>query len=196
MRIDIVDQPIGVFAHLKEVRLFLCGLDLAAAIGAFAVHKLRRCEKRLAGQAIHAFVIPFIDIALVVHVFEDFLDLRDMIVVGCADKAVVGRAHEVPDTLDLARNIVNIFFRRLPGVFRLFFDLLAVLVRAGLQIDVVAFVALEPRNAVRENRLIGVADMRLSGCVGNRRRHIVFLSHIILSPCSCQYKKPSRFCQL
>ena len=195
MRVDVVDELRRVLAHLEEVRLLLRGLHLSAAVGALAVHKLRRREERLAGQAVHTLVISFIDIALVVHVFKDLLHLRDVIVVGRADETVVGRAHEIPDALDLAGDAVDVFLRRLSRVLRLFLDLLPMLVRAGLQIDVVALVALEPRDAVRKDRLIGVADVRFSGRVGDRRRHVILLSHIILSPCSCQYKKTVRFCQ-
>ena len=40
MRMNMLDQPVGIFAHFKEVRLFFCGLYFTPAIRAFAVCQL------------------------------------------------------------------------------------------------------------------------------------------------------------
>ena len=195
MLVDVVDQARGVLAHLEEVRFFLRRLHLATAVGALAVHKLRRCEKRLARDAVQTFVAALVNVALVVHIFEDLLYGADVIVVGRADKAIVGRADKIPKALDLARDAVDIFLGRNARGLRLFFDLLTVFVRAGLQIYVITFVALPARDAVGKNRFIGVADVRFAGRIRDRRSHIILFSHIIPSPYSCQYKKPLPICQ-
>ena len=40
MGINMLDKPVGIFAHLEEISLLLCGLNLSSAIGTLAVHKL------------------------------------------------------------------------------------------------------------------------------------------------------------
>ncbi len=182
MRVDVVDQLGGILAHLEEVRFFLRGLHLSAAVGALAVLELRGREERFARHTVHAFIIALIDVALVVHVFENLLHLLDVIFVGGADKAVVRRADKVPQALDLARDVVDVFLRRDARRLGLFLDLLTVLVRAGLQIDVVALKALEARDAVGEDRFVGVSDVRLARCIGDRRGDVILLSHSSLSP--------------
>ena len=148
MLVDVVDELRRVLAHLEEVRLLLGGLHVSAAVRALTVLELRGREERLARDAVHALVVALVDVALVVHVFEDLLDRLHMVFVRRADKAVVARADEVPKPLDLPRDVVHIFLRRHARGLRLLLDLLAVLVRAGLQIYVIALIALPARDAV------------------------------------------------
>ena len=112
--------------------------------------------------------------ALIVELFEDLLDLALMIRVGRADKAVVGCSHQVPETLDLGCDFVDKFLGALaragcPGL-----DLLTVLVGACHETDVKTVCPLIACNAVRQNDLVAVADMRLAGCIGDCSCDIVF----------------------
>ena len=54
-------------------------------------------------------------------------------------------------------------------------DLQSVLVRAGHEEDVIAIDALEARDRVGGDDLVGVADMRSAIRVGNGRREVEFL---------------------
>ena len=55
-------------------------------------------------------------------------------------------------------------------------DLLAVLIGSGLEEYVVALLTFEAGDAVCEYDLVGVSNVRLAGCVGNRRGDIIFRS--------------------
>ena len=66
MAVNMLDQTIRVFAHLKEVRFFLCRLHFAAAVRTLAVHQLGLGKEGLAGRAVHSLVISFVNIPLVI----------------------------------------------------------------------------------------------------------------------------------
>ena len=97
-----------------------------------------------------------------------------MVFVGGADKAVVGCVHQIPDALNLSGYLVHIFLRSDSGSLCLLLNLLAVLVGSCLEVDVISFCFFIPCNRIRQNNLIGVADMRLAGCVCDCGCHIVF----------------------
>ena len=50
------------------------------------------------------------------------------------------------------------------------------LIGSGLEEYIVALLTFEAGDAVREYDLVGVSDVRLAGCVGNRRGDIIFWS--------------------
>ena len=47
------------------------------------------------------------------------------------------------------------------------------LIGTGLEADIIALLSLKTRDAVCKHDLIGVADMRLAGCIGNRGGNII-----------------------
>ena len=74
-----IAHPAGVFAQAEEISLLLSVNHIAAAVGTFAVHQLAFCPERFAGLAVFALVGTLINIALVVHFAEDFLNALHMI---------------------------------------------------------------------------------------------------------------------
>ena len=184
MGVDVVDQPVCVAAHPEEISRLGGGLDITAVQRAFAVHQLGFGVEGLALLAVHTLVFAQIDIALVVHFPENLLDLLFVILVRRPDEVIIGRIHQVPDPPDLARGPVHIFLRRHTGRLGPVLNLLAVLVRTCLEMHVEAFQPLVARDRVRENDLVRVADMRLSGCVGDRRRDVIrfSVSHVFRLP--------------
>ena len=112
-----------------------------------------------------------------------------VVIVRGADEFIVGGVHHVPVRLDNLRDVVDIFLRGDAGGIGLFFNLLAVLVRAGLEVDIVALHALIARNAVGEHDLIRVADVRAAGGVGDSRRNIILrFTHGWIIPLQCIFK--------
>ncbi len=111
MRVDMLNQTIRIFAHLKEVRLLLCRRHLAATIGALAIRQLRLRKERLARRAIHTLVVTFINIALLIELLKNLLHLRFMIRIRRAHKAVIRRIHHVPNRFYLPGHIVHIRLR-------------------------------------------------------------------------------------
>ena len=82
-------HAIGILGKTEEVCLLLRVVDLAAAVGALAVHELALGPEALAGLAVFADVLALVDVAVVVHLPEDLLDGLDVVIVGGADEAVV-----------------------------------------------------------------------------------------------------------
>ena len=181
MLFDVLNQAVRILAHAEKVCLLRSLLHFSAAGRALAVNQLRLGPEALAGRAVETLVGTLVDIALLVKLFENLLHLLLMVGLGGSHKAVVGRVHEVPDSLDLRGDLIHIGLRRHAGILCLALNLLTVLVRSGLKIYVIALFALKAGNRVRQNNLIGISDVRLAGSIGNRRRDIVgfsdFFSH-------------------
>ena len=161
-------HAVGVLTELEEVGLLLGVLHVASAVGALAVDKLALRPEALAGLAVLALVGALVDVAVVVHLLEDLLDGRNMIVVRRADEAVVRNIHELPqveNSLFAADDVVDELLRGHARVARFVLDLLAVLVRSGQEHDVVARQALVARHRVGRHGTVGVADVELIGRV-------------------------------
>src|SRR5699024_4538430 len=122
---------------------------------------------------------------LFVQFFENLLYLFLMVGVRGADKIIIGSIHQIPDLLYLPSHFVLILLGGNLGFLRLQLDLLSMLVCPGLVIDVIALLTFVAGDGVRQHDLIGIADMRFAGGVGNRRSHIIFsfafLTHTIVS---------------
>ena len=104
-----------------------------------------------------------------------------MILICRADKFVIGRSHQIPDPFNLTCNVVYVLLRRNSGFCRLQFDLLTMLIRARLEKYIVSLRALESCDTVCKNRLIRIADVRLTRCIGDRGRHIIlWFAHTVL----------------
>ena len=99
------------------------------------------------------------------------------------DEEVIGRVHEVPDPADLAGCPVDKFLRTHAGCIGAVLNLLSVLIRTGLKLNLISFLAFPSRDRIRKYDLISVADMRFPGCIGNRSRYVVFsfISHAAYS---------------
>ena len=149
MGLNVRDEPVRILAHLKEVRLFLCLLDLSAAVGALAIHELALRPEALTRGTVPALVLALVDVALLVEFTEDLLHGGAVLGVRRADELIVGRADAVPDRADDVCDVVDVRLRGDARRLRLLFDLLPVLVRARLEADVIALQALEADDRVR-----------------------------------------------
>ena len=89
--------------------------------------------------------------------------------VGRAHELIISGVHQIPDALDLSRDVIHMLLRGDACGLGLLLNLLAMLVRAGLEINVIAGQALVTRDRVGQHDLIGVADMRLCRGIGDRR---------------------------
>ena len=79
-----------------------------------------------------------------------------------ADEEIVGRVHLVPDPSDLRGRLVDEFLRRHARLLCALLDLLSVLVRSCLEMNVVPHLALVSGDRVRQDDLICVSDVRLA----------------------------------
>lgn len=96
MILNILHQTIRVFAHVEEVGFFSRFVNGSSAVRAVAVHELRLGPERFAGCTVPAFVFAFVNVALFIQTTENFLYRFDVLFVGGADEAVVGRIHQIP----------------------------------------------------------------------------------------------------
>ena len=98
-----------------------------------------------------------------------------MIGISGANELVVGRVHQIEQTTDHPGHIIHKRLGVFPGRFGFFFDLLTVFIGAGHEEDVVTFLTFTARDRIRENDLVDVADVRLTGGVGNGCCQIIVL---------------------
>ena len=163
----MLHQTVRVLAHPEEVGLLRSLFHLASAVGAFAVHQLSVGEEGFAGSAVPALIVTLVNVALLVQFLENVSNRTLVIIVGGADEMIVGGVHQIPDAADLAGHTVHVFLGLNAGVSGLILDLLTVLIRTGEKMHVVAALPLVAGNSVGHDYLIGVAEMRLGGCVGD-----------------------------
>ena len=156
-----LEQAVGVLAGAEEVGFLVGVVDLAAAVGALAVHQLAVGPETLAGLAVVAHILALIDVALLIQLGEDLLAGLDVVVVGGADEAVVADVQQLPQVLDGGHDAVHIFLGLHPGGRGLVLDLLAVLVGAGQEHHVVPLLALEAGQRVTGHGGVAVADVQL-----------------------------------
>ena len=158
----MLDQTVRVFAHFKEIRLFLRLGDRAAAVRTFAVLQLALRPEGLAGRTVPAFIGSLVDIALVIKLFKDLLNLALMRRVRRADKAVIAGIHQIPDAVDLTRRLIDKLLRGDSSLLGFQLNLLPMLIRTGLELYVIALRSLPAGDRVCQNNLVSIADMRLS----------------------------------
>ena len=163
-----LEQTVGVLAGLEEVGLLVGLVDLAAALGALAVHQLAVGPEALAGLAVVADVLALVDVALLVELGEDLLAGLHVVVVGGADEAVVADVHQLPQVLDGGDDLIDVLLRSHAGVGGLVLNLLAVLVGAGQEHDVAALHPLEACQRVAGHGGVAVADVQLVAGVIDR----------------------------
>ena len=106
-----------------------------------------------------------------------------MVVVSGADEAVIGDVHELPEVEDASLALHDVVHELLRGHARglgLFLYLLAVLIRAGEEHNVIAAHSLVSRDGVRRDGAVGVAYVQLVGRVVDRGRDVecAFLAHL------------------
>ena len=126
--------------------------------------------------------MSLVDIALIIELLKDFLNYLFVIGVGCSDKFIIGRVEKIADFSDFTCNSVNVLL----GCDTLgggdFFNLLTVLIRAGLEENVIALQSLVSCDCVGHYDLIAVAYMRLTRSVSDGGRNVKFsFAHYISS---------------
>ena len=177
-----VTHAVRVLGQAEEIGLFLGVHNRAAAVGAAAVDELALGPKALAGGAVLADILALVDVALFIHLLEDFLDGGNMVVVGGADEAVIADVHQLPQILDALGaldDVIDELLRRNTGLLGLQLDLLAVLVGAGQELDVVALQPLVAGHSVGSDGAVGMADVQLIAGIIDRRCNVeFFLIHL------------------
>ena len=66
MCVDVLNQAICIFAHFKEISLFLCRFYFPSAIRTLTVCQLRLRPEGFAGRTVKTFISALINISLIV----------------------------------------------------------------------------------------------------------------------------------
>ena len=172
-------HPVSIFGQAEEIGFLLRVLHLPAAVGAFAVLQLALRPEGLTGLAVFALVDALVDVAVVVHLSENLLDGRHMVVVGGADEAVVGNVHQLPQIQHAPLAGDDVVHELLGGHacgLGLVLDLLTMLVGSGKEHDVIALEPLEARHGIRRHGAVGVADVELGGRVIDGGGNVIITS--------------------
>ena len=177
-----VAHAVSILGQTEEISLLLGVDNGAAAVRAAAVDELALGPEALTGGAVFADILALVDVALLVHLLEDLLDGLNMVVIGRADEAVVADVHQLPQILDALgalHDVINKLLRGDAGLLGLQLDLLAVLIGAGQELDIVALQALVAGHGIGCHSAVGMADMQLIAGVIDRRSDVeFFLIHL------------------
>ena len=162
MRIDMVNQSLCVFAHFEEISFFFCRCTGTSAVRTFSIYQLRFCEERLTGSTVHSFIIPFINISLLIQFFENLLHLFLMICIRSTNKLIIRSIHQIPDIFNLSRYIIYVFLGSDASFLSFVLNFLTVLIGTCLEKHIISLLSFETGNTVCQYYLISVADMRLA----------------------------------
>ena len=105
-----------------------------------------------------------------------------MVFISGTDKFIVRRVHKIPDAFNLTCGLIHKLLGCLSCRLCPVFYLLTMLICAGLEEYVISFQPSVSCNGIRQDYLICISDMRLAGCIGNGRCHVIltFIAHNIL----------------
>ena len=144
---------------------------------ALAVDEILLLLERLAGDAVPAFVEPFVDVARGVIAPDELLHAGLVARLGRADEVVERDVELLPDVAELLLHAVAVRQRILALLPRLAKDVLRVLVVAHHETDVEPGQPLVARDDVGGNLLVRRPEVRPAVDVVDRGRQIEAASH-------------------
>ena len=185
----VFDDSVLIFGKTEEIAFFFQQFHITAAVGAFAVYQLMFCEEGFARCAVPAFIGAFVDVALVVELFEDFLNGFYMVIVCGTDEFIVGDAECAPQFLDAFDDFVGVFLGCHALTVGDTFDFLTVFVGTCQEHNVVATQSFVTCHGVCCNGTVGMTDMQLiTGVVNGCGDIKFFFCHKYLSFSMVFYK--------
>jgi len=170
--VDVPDEPLLVLAHPEEVVALLAKLGDRLVVGALAVDELRLGVEAFAAHAVVAAVLAEVDVASVVDLPENVLHRSDVVGVGRPDEVVVGDGQLGPEGPELAADSVGEGLGRLVVLPGRLGDLVAVLVGARHEEDVVARHAVKAGHDVAHDGRVGMPDVGRGVDIVDGRRDV------------------------
>ena len=173
-----LEQAVLEAAEAEEVVLLLVVLHLDLVDRAqVAVDQLVVGVVLLAGHAVLALVHVELDVAGVVAPLQQLADAHLVALLGGADEVVVGDVQLLPRLLVQRGDRVDELLRRLAGGVGRVLHLLAVLVGAGEEVDLLAEQAVPPGEGVADDRRVRVTEVGARRHVVDRRGEEVRVGH-------------------
>ena len=155
----ILQQPLFHGRQLEEIIFLVNRFGRPPALGTRRA-RADDIDVELVEHAILAAVRTFVDVAALLQSGEHGLHAAHVPGLGGADEVVVGDLHAVPQTAELARDLVDKLLRRAAGGGGRALDLLPVLVGAGEEPGVHAHHALAPGDGIAHHGGVRVPDVR------------------------------------
>ncbi len=166
--LDILQQAVCVFANLEEICFLRNLLDSTVAIWAAAIFiQLMLSPVAFAWSAVKASVGTFVNIPLGVNAAEDFLHNLLVTLFRGADKIIIGDIQQLPQVLETSHDRVYVFNRGNALLLSLLLNLLAVLVTAGKEENILPCQTVEAGYRVGNGGAVSVADVQLGTRVIN-----------------------------
>ncbi len=180
----MVNKPVLIFRHPKEIVLFANFFGDSLMIGALAVDQLLFSQKPLTPPAVMAGVFAEIDIILIINLLQECLHDSDMVGIGGADRVIRLNGKSGPGVTEGRRNPVHIFSRADPFFFRGLNDFFAMLVGAGLKTDIITAEPFKAGIGIGDDGGIGMPEMGHGVDIINRSCdigcHIIFSFYLFL----------------
>ena len=172
VRLDVADQPFLIAAHPEEIVGLANALHGTSARRAVPLDEVLFREIAFVADAVPSVVFRRVDLPAVVEILQH--PLHDGLVAGFggADEIVVGDAQALPQLLEADDGGVGLFLRRVAGLLRGLLHLLSVLIGAGQEPRIMPHQPVIPRQHIREDRGVGVADVGTVIDVVDRRRDV------------------------
>ena len=176
---DVFDKLRRVLRYAEEIGLLLGKLGLPAAVGADAARllELGLGPERLALGAVMALIFGLVYIALIVELLEHALHAFHVMLIGGADKAVVGNIHELPELFEAAGDHIGIFLGGLASLRGVAFYFLTVLIRSGQEKHIMPRHSLVAGERIGIDRAVSMPDVRVGARVIDGGRDIILLVH-------------------
>ena len=187
-RFDLVkaEEPVLVGRQPEEIAFLLDPLDRGAGRRTEApvvlFRKLALVVIGLVTDRVPSGVLRQVNVAIRLHATPQLLRRDEVIRIGRANEAVEGAVEPLAHLAELRRHLVDKGFGRLALAGRGLLDLQPVLVGAGQEEHVIAVDALEARDRVRRDHLVGMPDMGHAIRVGDGRGDVELLGHSARSP--------------
>ena len=166
--LNVFQQMICILANLEEICLLGNLLDRTMAVRAAAIFiQLMLSPVAFTWSAVKAGVGTFVDISLGVNAAENLLNHLLMTLFCGADKIIVGDIQQLPQILEAGYDRIYIFNRGNALFLSLLLNLLAVLIAAGKEENILPCQTVEAGHRVGNGGTVGVANVKLGTRVIN-----------------------------
>ena len=133
--LDVLDEPLLVFAHLKEVVALLYLNNFPTAIRTVAFSQVFFSPESLIGDAVPARIGTLVNIPAVEELLKKVLYYIDVALLGGANEVVVRDVKTAPEVLKTDNHFVAVLLGCFPPLPGGLFHLLAVLICTGEKHD-------------------------------------------------------------
>ena len=175
--LDVVNEPLLVFAHPEEVVALFAVFGNRLMLGAFPVGKFLLHVEPFATDAVEPLVLAEVNIPGLVDLQEDPPDRLHVVRIGRPDEAIVGHRQLRPEGTKLGADPVGVGLRGDARLLGRLGDLVAVLVGSRGKKGPEAAEAVVAGQDVGDDRRVGVPDMGRGVYIVDRRCDIKCFFH-------------------